>query len=269
MDPSPLKTALPGPVTSAPPANRMRAGLWLLLGALLAQGCSSGTPARTCVDVADAATRWNELAAEKQSRSSAAHITRTILESCTEKKWSKEAKDCAVEALGEVDAFERMLACSQDVHLDMSALTSPREKLRGAKGYVKKMSDNAKEYYKDSGVSGREATANGTPTLRHLPESIGPTPPLGTCCEQGGTCNPDPSLWEAKTWRDLGFEVTAPHNFSYEFKKTRDGKRVSYVALAYADLNCDGVYSTLSLYGKGSGKKIEDGGVVLLNQPFE
>ena len=37
------------------------------------------------------------------------------------------------------------------------------------------------------------------------PLAAGPTP-QPSCCEQGGTCDPDSQTWSAPGWRALGFE---------------------------------------------------------------
>jgi serine/threonine protein kinase len=73
--------------------------------------------------------------------------------------------------------------------------------------------------------------------------TAGPDPPLGTCCDQGGKCRPDPSLWLGPgkdTWDVLQFSVDEPHYFSYEYV----GSPEAWKARAYGDLDCDGTYTT-------------------------
>jgi hypothetical protein len=77
--------------------------------------------------------------------------------------------------------------------------------------------------------------------------SAGPTPPLGTCCQQGGTCQPSMALWAEDPWKTLKFSMDDPHRFSYEYKLDPDGK--GFTALAYGALDCDGTYSTFSMHG--------------------
>ncbi|HUS64007.1 MAG TPA: hypothetical protein VMZ28_05660 [Kofleriaceae bacterium] len=89
-------------------------------------------------------------------------------------------------------------------------------------------------------VAAVEGTAFPTP-------SAGPTPPLGTCCQQGGKCMPDPTLWASEPWQTLQFSVDDPSYYSYEYKISEDGKDFS--VMAYGDLDCDGVYSTYSAVG--------------------
>jgi type IV pilus assembly protein PilA len=78
-----------------------------------------------------------------------------------------------------------------------------------------------------------------------MPASVGPTPPLGTCCAEGEKCMPDTQLWEHPTWKALDFAMLDPHRYSYEFVN----KGSSYEIKAYGDLDCDGVYSTFVLPG--------------------
>jgi type IV pilus assembly protein PilA len=76
-----------------------------------------------------------------------------------------------------------------------------------------------------------------------LPASVGPTPPLGTCCSQGEKCLPDPAAWQHPTWQALQFSIMDPHYFSYEFVNLGG----TYQFKAYADLDCDGMYSTFTI----------------------
>lgn len=87
-----------------------------------------------------------------------------------------------------------------------------------------------------------------TPVGKHVPsESVGPTPPVGTCCEQGGKCAPDPALWEHPTWKLLKFSVDDPHYYSYAYEVLDGGK--TFVVRAIGDLDCDGVRATFELTG--------------------
>jgi hypothetical protein len=84
--------------------------------------------------------------------------------------------------------------------------------------------------------------------LGAIPEpSVGPTPPLGACCETGGKCAPDQTLWRDPTWGALQFAMYDPHYFSYEYKVDRQGDKATISALAYGDVDCDGTYSTYSV----------------------
>ncbi len=86
-------------------------------------------------------------------------------------------------------------------------------------------------------------------TARQTPPSSSSqvTPPLGTCCRQGGTCPPDPAAWQAAPWSQLGFALAEPHRYSYAIEVDRAAQ--TFTARAYGDLDCDGVYSTFSIQG--------------------
>lgn len=115
---------------------------------------------------------------------------------------------------------------------------------------IKKMSDSARMHYVMPPMDDATFTA-GVSVPHAFPASVGPTPPLGTCCAMGGKCIPTAETWQHPTWQALDFAMRDPHYYSYEFKtETGDDGVASYTALAYGDLDCDGVYSTFSLYGQ-------------------
>jgi type II secretory pathway pseudopilin PulG len=76
-------------------------------------------------------------------------------------------------------------------------------------------------------------------------QSVGPTPPIGRCCEQGGECLVDPQLWADPGWRALRFTIDDPHRYSYEYEVV-DGGRAA-VLRAIGDLDCDTVQGTIEL----------------------
>jgi hypothetical protein len=83
---------------------------------------------------------------------------------------------------------------------------------------------------------------------RLLPESAGPTPRLGTCCESEGVCPPNPGLWQEPTWQALDFDVAVAQPFSFEYRRAESGDgSQTFTALAYGDLDCDGAYSTFRI----------------------
>jgi hypothetical protein len=88
-------------------------------------------------------------------------------------------------------------------------------------------------------------------------QPAGPTPPVGTCCEGArGRCRPTAAWWDLPGWRAVRFEVHQPHAYSYEYRPDERG----FTALAYGDLDCDGVVSTFSIRGEvGTGGMIELG----------
>jgi hypothetical protein len=79
-----------------------------------------------------------------------------------------------------------------------------------------------------------------------LPQQpVGPTPPIGRCCEQGGTCAIDKDAWADPAWRALRFSIDDAHRYSYQYELGDNGKKVTLRAIG--DLDCDGSYGTTEL----------------------
>lgn len=101
-----------------------------------------------------------------------------------------------------------------------------------------------------------------------LPASTEPTPPLGTCCQYADrTCPPTPGWWMTPAWQALGFSVTDAGKYSYKFETSinHQGEK-SYTLTAYGDLDCDGIYSELSLFGmEMDGELVSAGDVLKVN----
>src|SRR3982750_4092057 len=49
-----------------------------------------------------------------------------------------------------------------------------------------------------------------------LPPAAGPTP-RPSCCDQGGTCSPDPTIWATPGWQALGFSIDDEYRYTYEY----------------------------------------------------
>lgn len=71
----------------------------------------------------------------------------------------------------------------------------------------------------------------------HLPPGAALTP-RPSCCEQGGTCSPDPTTWAAPGWTALGFSIDDEYRYSYEYAPDPSG--TSATLRAVGDLDCDG-----------------------------
>jgi hypothetical protein len=65
-----------------------------------------------------------------------------------------------------------------------------------------------------------------------------PLTPRPSCCEQGGTCSPDPATWAAPGWSALGFSIDDDYRYSYEYVPDPSG--TSATLRAIGDLDCDG-----------------------------
>lgn len=96
--------------------------------------------------------------------------------------------------------------------------------------------------------------------------STEPTPPLGTCCKQGGKCAPDASLWSKPPWTSLHFSVDDPSYYSYQYQAAPDGK--SFTVRALGDLDCDGTYSTFEMKGQlgADGKVVQVAPMARINE---
>ena len=70
-----------------------------------------------------------------------------------------------------------------------------------------------------------------------LPPGAGPTP-RPSCCDQGGTCEPDPTTWAAPGWVALGFSIDDPYRYTYEYAPDPSGTFATLRAVG--DLDCDG-----------------------------
>ena len=76
-------------------------------------------------------------------------------------------------------------------------------------------------------------------------QSVGPTPPAGRCCEQGGRCTPEKDTWDDPAWRALHFSLDDPFRYSYQYELVDGGRAV--VLRAIGDLDCDSVFGTIEL----------------------
>jgi hypothetical protein len=161
----------------------------------------------------------------------------TKMANCIMKASDKEtATKCALEAVaGGKEGAEEYMA---------------KAKTTEAREFVKKMYDGARSYYMDPAYASATSMEALEPSF---PASVGPTPPKGTCCKgEGGKgkCAPDQALWSKDSWVALQFSVDDPHYYSYEFQsQEKDGVK-SFTVYAYGDLDCDGEYSTFSMYGE-------------------
>ncbi|HEY4239749.1 MAG TPA: hypothetical protein VGM88_08035 [Kofleriaceae bacterium] len=78
-----------------------------------------------------------------------------------------------------------------------------------------------------------------------VPPTAAPLTPEPACCEQGGTCAPDPATWAADGWRDLAFTIDGPYRYSYEYAPDPSG--LSATLRAVGDLACDGTTSRVEV----------------------
>jgi hypothetical protein len=98
--------------------------------------------------------------------------------------------------------------------------------------------DQLLEYLADRVAASIAATGHvpGTPA--------GPTP-LPTCCEVGGTCEPDRTLWATPGWQALQFSIDDDHRYTYSYIPDPSGR--SAIVRAVGDVDCDGETSLYEL----------------------
>lgn len=163
---------------------------------------------------------------------------------------------------------DELRACSAKMKAK-PGLHQRKSKTVEALQFIKKMSDAARTYYSVPEYLGHSPSAG--PAEKSFPEPAGPTPPLGTCCKDGGKCAPNAAYWEHPTWYALNFYIADPHYYSYEFRPTvaTDDAEASYTVIAHGDLDCDGEYSMFSLYGEVVDGEVRTGHDVIKVQPLE
>jgi hypothetical protein len=156
---------------------------------------------------------------------------------CERDKWSDATQKCIMAA----NTIEAAAGCMEN---QASSKDTPKGKTGEPLVMVKKMYDGARMYYMDAGYS----RGSITPLPPQFPApSKGPTPPLGSCCTQGGKCAPEAMQWDDPVWISLMFSVDDPHYFSYSY--ITNDEFTEFTVRANGDLDCDGEYSTYEMYG--------------------
>ncbi len=118
---------------------------------------------------------------------------------------------------------------------------------------LKRISDGIRVHYAETGA---------------LPASVAATPLRETCCNDAGEgekCVANQAFWQHPTWQKIGFSIPDPHHYVYELQTDAN----SFTALAYGDLDCDGVYSTHALYGAIVEGELMVAGDVIKQSPLE
>jgi hypothetical protein len=210
-----------------------RAWWWMVVAALIASaGCGKDSK---CETVADNLAKL----AEKDGKSVSAGDKAQLAQKCKEEDWSEEARTCLVAAKATADTMSCFAIAGG------ASRYATKSKTSEARMLVKKMYDGARAFYMDGPVA-RDSIAPQPPQFPKV--SVGPTPPLGECCKQGGMCQPKASLWADETWVQLLFSVDDPHYYSYQYEVIDPASK--FVVRAFGDLDCDGTYSTFELVGE-------------------
>jgi type IV pilus assembly protein PilA len=130
-----------------------------------------------------------------------------------------------------------------------------KSKTSEARQFVKKIYDGARAYWMDPNY----AAGSIQPIAAQFPAPTEAATADTGCCVMGsgsGTekCAPNSSLWATPTWTALHFSVDDPHYYAYAYTVAvgadgaTDGSH-NFTALAFGDLDCDGVQSTFSMFG--------------------
>ena len=117
-----------------------------------------------------------------------------------------------------------------------------------AKIFVKKLFDGARTYYSDP-VFYDAKHAQALPA--QFPSVVVDSYADSACCASGGAnekCDPGAEDWTGEPWQALKFAMADPHYYAYGYDVDGD-EFTGYYAYAYGDLDCDGNFSTFSMYG--------------------
>lgn len=93
------------------------------------------------------------------------------------------------------------------------------------------------------------AYAEAKPQSISFPPSVGLTPaqvPLGV------RVTDPPETWEHLTWASLGYKMTEPHAFSFQFDSATDPNTgaMTFIVTSHGDLDGDGTLSTFEVRGE-------------------
>ncbi|HIA04842.1 MAG TPA: hypothetical protein EYN66_23590 [Myxococcales bacterium] len=106
----------------------------------------------------------------------------------------------------------------------------------------------------------RRMTPDGKPAPCEFPPSSPVTPNIKAhnCCstaydsDKNDRCDVNLTEWnDSPTWSKLFFQPAGQHYFAYEYRLSGTGANAKFTAAAYADLDCDGTFSTFERYGYG------------------
>jgi type IV pilus assembly protein PilA len=130
-----------------------------------------------------------------------------------------------------------------------------RAKVSEAIENLEKIRRGAEDYFCTPKVS-----ETGEMLPRQFPPMQLVVPSGGSCCAAFGgpdtdgndACDADSSRFDTPTWKALKFQIVDKHFFTYEFKSNgKTGNDAEFEAIAYGDLDCDGVRSTFVQQGVG------------------
>ena len=130
-----------------------------------------------------------------------------------------------------------------------------RAKTTEAIDELDKMYKGASYYYTAPHVD-----VNGSKLPCQFPADQGVTPVQANCCGSNGSavdtdlderCDSNPDLWSEDTWAALSFQMNDQHYFTYQYDENETLSNARMTGSAYADLDCDGTFSTFQRLGYG------------------
>jgi len=147
-----------------------------------------------------------------------------------------------------------------------------RSKTTEANTQLKLMSNGARTYYSSNEFVGAANTLTGTTAPKQFPVAMTITPGDGCCASAGAgeneKCSPaDGDIWNDATWVALDFAMTDPHYYAYSF--VGGALTDNYTATAQGNLDCDGIYSTYTLYGEVVQGEVQTAGDINKTLPLE
>ncbi|MGE5186240.1 MAG: hypothetical protein ACM31C_29500 [Acidobacteriota bacterium] len=93
-----------------------------------------------------------------------------------------------------------------------------------------------------------------TATGKVPPLPAGPTP-QPSCCDQGGTCEPDSHTFDTPGWHALSLSIDTPYRYTYEYVPDPSG--TSAIVRAVGDVDCNGTSSLYELKLEVKGTRVE------------
>ena len=113
-----------------------------------------------------------------------------------------------------------------------------------ASGHLNKMWSGSVAYYEAD-----HADTAGVLKSKQFPGANGPQE--ATCCGGAGDkCPGSSTLYDNAVWVALNFNIPDPHHFRPLYDSAGVGTASVFTAMANADLDCDGTYSTFQRQGK-------------------
>jgi type IV pilus assembly protein PilA len=100
-----------------------------------------------------------------------------------------------------------------------------------------------------------------------FPASAPLTPAAVPC---GEPVIPEPGVWSNPTWEALHFVVSDPHRYAYQFDAGGEGETAYFIASAFGDLDCDGLFSSFARVGTiGPGGRVRGGAGLFMSDELE